>query len=182
MRNRFWWGDSGSFNLAHLQGLQLFPALLCIVISGYLSVLAQSITQDGPSGVWSDGGPGSVSTGLSRTGKGEKPQKTRPDRCRAAAQRTEGGHPRPPAPPRNQGTEGGHRSTAPRPAQKPADRGWTPSHGPVPRPETSRPRVDTVPRPRAPPRNQGTEGGHCPTAPRPTQKPAERHTGKREGS
>lgn len=130
MRNRFWWGDSGSFNLAHLQGLQLFPALLCIVISGYLSVLAQSITQDGPSGVWSDGGPGSVSTGLSRTGKGEKPQKTRPDRCRAAAQRTEGGHPRPPAPPRN----------------------------------------------------QGTEGGHCPTAPRPAQKPAERHTGKREGS
>ena len=122
MRNRFWWGDSGSFNLAHLQGLQLFPALLCIVISGYLSVLAQSITQDGPSGVWSDGGPGSVSTGLSRTGKGEKPQKTRPDRCRAAAQRT----------------EGGHRPTSPRPAQKPGDRGWTPSHGPAPRPETSR--------------------------------------------
>ena len=149
MRNRFWWGDSGSFNLAHLQGLQLFPALLCIVISAYLSVLAQSITQDGPSGVWSDGGPGSVSTGLSRTGKGEKPQKTRPDRCRAAGQRT----------------EGGHHPTAPRPAQKPADRGWAPSHGPAPCPETSRPRVGAVPQPRTLPRNEqkdilGGGGGH----------------------
>ena len=68
----------------------MFPALLRIVISGYLSVLAQSITQDGPSGVWSEGGPGSVSTGVSRTGKEEKPQKIQPDRGRAAALRGEG--------------------------------------------------------------------------------------------
>ena len=62
--------------------------------------------------------------------------------------------PRPRAPPRNQQIEGGHRPMALCPAQKPADRGWTPSHVPAPRPETRGPRVDTVPRPRAPPRNQ----------------------------